>query len=65
VLPPRVRSADDPGRSHLGPAGALRVLAPGEASDDPYRPTPDELLARGVAASDAGRVDEAIASSKP
>ena len=46
ALPASVRSAYDPGRAHLGPAGDLRVLAPREAPTDPYKPTPDELLAR-------------------
>ena len=61
VLPPRLSSASEPGRFHLGPAGDLRVLSPGEATTDPYRPTPDELLARGKAAAEAGRFAEAVA----
>ena len=61
VLPTRLSSASDPGRFHLGPAGELRVLSPGEATTDPYRPTPDELLARGRAAAEAGRYAEAVA----
>jgi len=59
TLPPSVRSAYDPGRSHLGPAGGLRVLVPGEGTTDPYRATPDELYARGKGLFDLGRVAEA------
>ena len=59
ALPPTLRSAYEPGRYHLGMAGALTVLEPGETSDDPYRPTPDELLARGRALFDLGRYEEA------
>ncbi len=55
ALPASIRSAYDPGRSHLGPVGELRVLAPGEPATDPYKPTPDELFARGKALFDAGR----------
>ncbi|HEX8201838.1 MAG TPA: alpha-2-macroglobulin family protein, partial [Isosphaeraceae bacterium] len=57
--PPRIASAYDPGRSHLGAAGTLTVLSPGEKSTDPYRATPDELYARGKAHFDAGRLAEA------
>ena len=55
----RSASAYEPGRFHLGQPGDLTVLAPGEASTDPYRPTPDELYARGKALFDAGRLAEA------
>jgi uncharacterized protein YfaS (alpha-2-macroglobulin family)/TolA-binding protein len=55
ALPASVRSAYEPGRFHLGSPGALSVLRPGEAVTDPYRPTPDELYARGKAHFDAGR----------
>ncbi|HEX8200475.1 MAG TPA: alpha-2-macroglobulin family protein, partial [Isosphaeraceae bacterium] len=61
ALPPRLRSAYEPGRSHLGPAGSLAVLEPGRASTDPYKATPDELYARGKAHFDAGRLAEAVA----
>ncbi len=60
-MPTRIRSAYDPGVQHLGPAGALRVLAPGETPNDPYKATPDELLARGKAHFEAGRYVEAAA----
>ena len=58
---PRSASAYEPGRSHLGPAGDLKVLAPGEPATDPYKATPDELYARGKALFDAGRLAEAAA----
>ncbi len=61
ALPTSIRSAYEPGRMHLGPAGELRVLAPGEPNTDPYQPTPDELYARGKAQFDAGRLAEAAA----
>jgi tetratricopeptide (TPR) repeat protein len=56
ALPASIRSAYDPGRSHLGPVGEIRVLAPGERVTDPYTATPDELFARGKALFDAGRM---------
>jgi uncharacterized protein YfaS (alpha-2-macroglobulin family)/TolA-binding protein len=59
ALPPKLRSAYDPGKYHLGPVGDLDVLPPGQASDDPYRPTPDELYARGKALFDAGKLADA------
>jgi tetratricopeptide (TPR) repeat protein len=59
ALPPELRSAYEPGRRHLGPAGDLRVLSPGEKTTDPYTPTPDELYARGKALYDAGQLAEA------
>ena len=46
---------------HLGTAGDLRVLAPGEPDTDPYKPTPDELYARGKAEFDSGRLAHAAA----
>jgi len=55
-LPARLSSAFDPARQHLGEPGALTVLMPGEKSSDPYRPTPDELYARGKGHFDAGRL---------
>ncbi len=65
TLPASVRSAYEPGRFHLGQAGALKVLAPGETKTDPYRPTPDELYARGKAHFDAGRFAESAAALEP
>ena len=35
ALPASIRSAYDPGRSHLGPVGEIRVLAPGEQKETP------------------------------
>jgi len=57
--PARIRAAYDPGRVHLGEAGSLQVLAPGEPATDPYRATPDELYARGKALYQGGRLAEA------
>src|SRR5579864_3188164 len=59
ALPASVRSAYDPGRSHLGPTGDLRVLAPGEKATDPYKATPDELYNRGKLLFDGGKLAEA------
>jgi len=59
ALPPILSSAYEPGRRHVGPAGGLKVLSPGEKSTDPYRPTPEELYARGKALFDSGRRAEA------
>ena len=64
ALPPSLSSAYEPGRRHLGEPGGLKVLAPGEKSTDPYRPTPDEQYARGKALFDAGRLAEAAAHLK-
>ncbi len=60
-VPPLLRSAYDPGRRHLAASGGgdLRVLAPGEVNDDAYKPTPDELYARGKALYDAGKLAQA------
>ena len=58
-LPTKIRGAYDPGVVHLGQAGGLQVLAPGERSTDPYKATPDELYARGKALFRAGRLAEA------
>jgi uncharacterized protein YfaS (alpha-2-macroglobulin family)/TolA-binding protein len=59
ALPTQIRSAYDPGLIHVGKPGDLRVLTLGERSTDPYRATPDELLARGKALFQAGRLPEA------
>jgi alpha-2-macroglobulin len=61
ALPPKLRSAYEPGKYHLGPAASLTVLPPGEKPTDPYKPTPDELYARGKALYDAGRLADAAA----
>ena len=59
ALPTKVRNAYDPAMVHLGPTGSLKVLSPGEAATDPYRASPDELLARGQALARAGRLADA------
>lgn len=59
VLPTRLRSAYEPGLLHLGKVGSLTLLPPGEPSNDPYKPTPDELYARGKGLFDADRLAEA------
>jgi tetratricopeptide (TPR) repeat protein len=65
ALPASVRSAYEPGRFHLGPIGALRVRAAGEPNTDPYKPTPDELYARGKTHFDAGRFTQAGDALEP
>jgi TolA-binding protein len=65
TLPASVRSAYEPGRFHLGTPGELRVRLSGEPNTDPYRPTPDELYARGKAHFDAGRYSGAGAALEP
>jgi tetratricopeptide (TPR) repeat protein len=65
ALPASVRSAYEPGRYHLGQPGALRVRSPGEPNTDPYKPTPDELFARGKSHFDAGRFAEAGDALEP
>jgi TolA-binding protein len=65
ALPASVRSAYEPGRFHLGIPGELKVLTPGEKKTDSYRPSPDELYARGKAQFDAGRLAEAAAALEP
>jgi TolA-binding protein len=59
ALPPAIRSLSEPTRLHLGQPGDLAVLAPGEKSADPERPTPHELYARGKALFDRGDLAEA------
>jgi alpha-2-macroglobulin len=65
ALPTSIRSAYEPGRFHLGPASELKVRAPGEPNTDPYKPTPDELYARGKAHFGAGRFTEAGEALEP
>ena len=59
ALPASIRNAYELGRGHLGDVGSLKILSPGEKSTDPYKPTPDEQLARGKALFDANRYAEA------
>ncbi|WZP00456.1 MG2 domain-containing protein [Isosphaeraceae bacterium EP7] len=61
TLPTKIRSAYEPGRVHLGKPGEITVIAPGEPTTDPYRPTPDELYARGKALFDEGKIAESAA----
>ncbi len=65
ALPASVRSAYEPGRFHLGQAGDFRVRSSGEPNTDPYKPTPDELYARGKAHFDGGRFREASLALEP
>jgi tetratricopeptide (TPR) repeat protein len=65
ALPTSVRSAYEPGRLHLGSVGELCVLSAGEPLTDPYKPTPDELLARGKLHFDADRYAEAGEALEP
>ncbi len=65
ALPASVRSVYEPGRFHLGQPGDLKVRMPGEPGTDPYRPTPDELYARGKADFDAGRFAAASDALEP
>jgi alpha-2-macroglobulin len=59
ALPATVRSAYEPGRYHLGQPDSFRIRRAGEPNTDPYRPTPDELYARGKAHFDTGRIVQA------
>ncbi len=61
TLPASIRSAYEPGKMHLGPTGELKVLTPDEPNNDPYKPTPDELYARGKVHFEAGRLTDAEA----
>ncbi len=65
ALPASVHSAYEPGRFHLGGVNELRVRGPGEPGTDPYKPTPDELFARGKAHFDAGRFSESGQALEP
>ena len=47
------------------PSSELRVRQAGEPGTDPYKPTPDELYARGKAHFDAGRFAEAGEALEP
>jgi tetratricopeptide (TPR) repeat protein len=65
ALPASVHSAYEPGRVHLGQTNELRVRVPGEANTDPYKPTPDELYARGKTHFEARRYAQASESLEP
>lgn len=63
--PVEIASARDASRRVFGTPGGLEVLKKGEASDDPYRPTPDELLARGKRAIAQKHYDIAARALEP
>lgn len=65
VPPAQARTAGEPGLGHLGAPSALAIRARGEPGGDPYKPTPDELFARGKAQFLAGRFDLAAAALEP
>ncbi len=65
ALPTSLRSAYEPGKLHLGPVSDLKVRTPDEPGTDPYKPTPDELFARGQAHYGAGRIAEAGLALEP
>ena len=65
ALPATVRSAYEPGRFHLGQPGDFRVRSAGQPGTDPYKPTPDELYARGKVHFDAGRFTAAGEALEP
>ena len=56
---PRSGAPTSPGRSTSASRASSASARPGEPSTDPYKPTPDELYARGKAHFDAGRLAEA------
>ena len=63
TLPATLRSASAPERAATGEPGELVVLPPGAASDDAYRPTPEERFARAAAARRRGDLDTARAEA--
>ena len=65
ALPASIKSAYEPGRFHLGAVSELRVRQAGEPGTDPYKPTPDELFARGKAHFDAGRFTDSGEALEP
>ncbi len=54
ALPPTLRSLQDPEGLSLGAPLEFEVVRAGEALDQPYRPTPDELYHGGKALFEAG-----------
>ncbi|MCA8971824.1 MAG: hypothetical protein KDC95_18705 [Planctomycetes bacterium] len=64
VLPPRVFSLDAKEQQAYGNPGTLRVLRDGDVSRDERRPTPDEMLARGVRLFDEFGVDDVDARNR-
>ena len=60
ILPTIVRDAYNPADIRLGNAGAIRVLAPGEKSNDPYEINSEERVTLGQLHFNAGEFDEAL-----
>jgi tetratricopeptide (TPR) repeat protein len=65
VLPTVIRDAADPSRFRIGQPAELRVLAPGESSDDPYRMNDAERFLLGSALFEDGRYVEALEHLRP
>ena len=64
-LPTVIRDSMHPGRMRIGKAGGLRVLSPGEMSDDPYRMNDSERYALGRLYFNDGLYKEALAQLTP
>jgi alpha-2-macroglobulin len=60
VLPTVIRDTLKPGRMRLGKATKIRVLAPGETSDDPYKMNTDEHFTLGRLLFDDGIYPKAL-----
>jgi len=60
VLPTVLRDVLHPGKMRVGPAGALKVLKPGETSDDPYKMNDSERYALGKLTFDDGLYKQAL-----
>ena len=59
LRPSRVYTISQPALAHASSELALTILPPGTKSTDPYKPTPDELYARGRKHFEKGRLAEA------
>jgi len=65
-MPPVIiRSVAEPQRMTLGTPQAITVLNPDEESPDEYRPTPEEIFARGKRLWDDGRWRDARSMLEP
>ena len=65
-MPPVIiRSVAEPQRMTLGTSQLLTVLNEGEASPDEYKPTPDEIFARGNRLWEEGRWRESRQTLEP
>ncbi len=60
VLPTVLRDTLHPGKMRVGPAGELKVLKPGENSDDPYKMNDSERYALGKLTFDDGLYKQAL-----